>query len=85
MIVYLIQKLHWQYDDNFYELDNDSPVKVFVSRDDAEAERQRLDAAEREAWREYERLHPDRPALTPDLEPVAEQEFFQIVDLELSE
>jgi hypothetical protein len=33
--VYLVQKLHWEYNDNWFEREGDEPVKAFESRDDA--------------------------------------------------
>lgn len=35
MTVFLVQKLNWEYNDNWFEREGDEPVKAFESRDDA--------------------------------------------------
>lgn len=45
MTVYIVQKLHWEYQDFFYVLSDDEPLKAFESRDDAEAYRNSLERA----------------------------------------
>jgi hypothetical protein len=39
MIVYIVQKLHWEYNDQFYCLADDTPVKAFARKQDAEDSR----------------------------------------------
>lgn len=41
--VYVVQRLNWQYNDNWHDLVDDEPVKAFLSRDDADAYRTLLE------------------------------------------
>jgi hypothetical protein len=50
MTVYIVQRLHWEYDDVFYLLDSEQPVKAFVKKESAEAYRQALEAEAKENW-----------------------------------
>ena len=43
MTVYIVQKLHWEYNDTFYIHIDDEPLKAFVSRQDAEEYRRTLE------------------------------------------
>lgn len=52
MTVYIVQKLHWEYNDNWFEREGDEPVTAFQSRDDALTS---LNLLEDEARREFER------------------------------
>lgn len=37
MTVYIVQELHWEYNDEGFDMTCDTPLKAFVSRADAEA------------------------------------------------
>ena len=52
MTVYLVQKLHWEYNDNWFEREGDEPVKAFESHEDAQLWAELL---EDEARRELEK------------------------------
>ena len=54
MTVYIVQKLHWEWNDEAFVLDNDTPIKAFESRDDAEVFCRKCEAEAREEWRESE-------------------------------
>lgn len=75
MIVYLVQKLHWQYNDVFYEIFDHLPMQAFVDQRDAEVYRQKLEAVERERWEK-------RDARTCRGELVMDQEFYQVIAVE---
>lgn len=51
--VYVVQRLTWQYNDNWHELVDDEPVKAFASREMADEYRKEL---ERQHW------PPENPA-----------------------
>lgn len=48
--VYLVQKLDWQWNDEFFVIDEEIPVKVFARLSRAEGYRQKLEAEERNKW-----------------------------------
>jgi hypothetical protein len=78
MIVYIVQKLDWKYDDAFYCLFNDEPVKAFAKKHDAEAYQLTLEKEARESWQGCDRLciGENGDCDEPDA-------FFEIVALEL--
>lgn len=53
MTVYLIQKLDWRWNDEAFVLREDTPVKAFASRRDAEALCTAMEAQVRAEWRGY--------------------------------
>ena len=53
MTVYIVQKLRWEWNDEAFVLNNDTPIKAFESREDAETYCQRYEAEAREKWRGY--------------------------------
>jgi hypothetical protein len=50
MTVYIVQRLHWEYDDVFFILESEQPVKAFVKRESAEAYRKALEDKAKENW-----------------------------------
>lgn len=48
---YVVQRLTWQYNDNWHDLENDEPIKAFRDPELAELHRQELEEPERENWR----------------------------------
>ncbi len=48
--VYIVQRFHWAYYDNWDYLENDIPVKAFVHRSAAEAYKTQLEEQEREHY-----------------------------------
>ena len=55
MTVYIVQKRHWYYND-YYVLEDSSPVQAFESREDAEAFRQQCEEAEWKEWQDLEEI-----------------------------
>jgi ATP-dependent helicase/DNAse subunit B len=53
MTVYIVQRLHWEYDDVFYLLDSEQPVKAFVKKESAEAYRQALEDEAKKNWKKH--------------------------------
>jgi hypothetical protein len=41
--VYVVQQLHWEYNDNWYDIRTDEPIKAFRDRDSAELHRLELE------------------------------------------
>ena len=54
--VWVVQKLDWHYNDNWYELAEDAPVKAFLSRADAQKHADALTRAEQDV---FATLHED--------------------------
>ena len=50
MIVYIVQKLDWRWNDEAFVLRDDTPVKAFASRRDAETLCEELEATARREW-----------------------------------
>ena len=75
MIVYIVQKLHWEYTDIFYEIFDHLPIRGFADRGDAEVYRQKLEVAEREHWEKHD-------AKTPQGQQVRDQGLFQVIAVE---
>jgi len=42
--IYIVNALHWQYTDEWYAVQEDTPERAFTSRRDAERYRDRLEA-----------------------------------------
>ena len=78
MTVYIVQKLDWKYDDAFYCLSDDGPVKAFAKKRDAEVYRQTLEQKARREWQNRGRPHYGEDGYSD--EPTA---FFEVVPLEL--
>jgi hypothetical protein len=49
-VVYVVQGIGWEYDDEYFEPVTDSPVKAFTNREDAEAHRRVLEEEARRQW-----------------------------------
>ncbi|MBB6048913.1 hypothetical protein [Armatimonas rosea] len=78
MTVYIVQKLDWKYDDAFYCLYDDEPVKAFAKKHDAEVYQPLLEKEARESWQGQGRycIGENGDCDEPDA-------FFEIVALEL--
>ncbi len=50
MTVYIVQELHWEWNDEAFVLERDTPIKAFESRRDAEAFRDIREAEARRTW-----------------------------------
>ena len=50
MTVYIVQTLHWEYNDEVFVLTDDAPVKAFESRLDAETFCQEQEVVARQQW-----------------------------------
>jgi hypothetical protein len=50
MKVYLVQKRYWQFDDQYFVLEDSIPLKAFESREDAEAFRLLQELNEQQEW-----------------------------------
>jgi hypothetical protein len=79
MKVYIVQKRHWEYDDQYMVLEDTIPVKAFESKQDAEAFRALQELSEREDWLLEKTLFlgEDGPR------PASEYPLFEVVETEL--
>jgi hypothetical protein len=50
MTVYIVQQLDWEYNDTWWDMTDDTPVKAFASHSDAEAYCQQREAEQRNHW-----------------------------------
>jgi hypothetical protein len=57
--VYIVQRIGWEYDDNFFYPVYTEPVKAFVARESAEAQRKILERQAREEWFDASRIPPE--------------------------
>ena len=53
MTVWIVQKLDWQYNDNFYKLEEDVPIKAFADPAAAQKHCNELTLLEQERWQTY--------------------------------
>jgi hypothetical protein len=86
MTVYIVQKRHWQFNDDYYILEDSSPVRAFESSDDAEAFRLQCDEAEYAHWKELEEKYARSTDWFKGEEgiiPPFEYPFFEVVVAEL--
>lgn len=90
MTVYLVQKRHWQFDDDYYVLEDCSPIRAFESRDDAEAFRLEREAEEVRQWQAWEVETRERYGKPlgwfqgeEGVKPPYEYPFFEVVVAEL--
>ncbi len=79
MKVYIIRKLHWEYQDynDIYAIVEESPIRAYRSKTDAGLTCQILNAEERQNWKP--------PKQTKEYEPMAEQDFFEVIEMDLEE
>lgn len=71
--VYIVQRLHWVYQDDFFNIEDESPVKAFMRLSQAEGYRQKLEHVERENW------SPERDRLRRG----DTLQFFEVVSVEV--
>jgi hypothetical protein len=71
--LYVVQKLDWQYQDDFYMIEDELPTRAFTRRGDAEAFRRKMEIEARRAW-EAEARDRDRRGDT--------DAFFEVVAVE---
>lgn len=76
MTVYVVRQLHWEYQDCFYGLNEETPVKAFVRRGDAQRYATQCEAQERKRWAKLD-------AELRNGEQVRDQVFFEVVEVEL--
>jgi hypothetical protein len=84
MTVYIVQKLHWEYDDVFYILEGEHPVKAFVKKESAEAYRAKLEAEAKKNW--HQTYGPRHRAFVTErgLEEIPEV-IYEVVPVEIEE
>jgi hypothetical protein len=84
MTVYIVQKLNWEWNDEAFVLSNDTPIKAFESRADAEA----LCALRNEAARDECSKHPwtyeKRPWIGEDGMTFDVKDFYEVITMELT-
>jgi hypothetical protein len=80
MKVYIVQKRHWEYDDQFMVLEDSIPVKAFESKQDAEAFRVLQEFTGREDWLLEETLFLGEDGVLP----ISEYPLFEIVEAEFA-
>ena len=81
--VYVVNELRWEWTDEWYSIQNDEPVKAFVSLRDAEQYRLNL-----ERIREEEMSAPEirnRGWYTPNTENHVPEPFYEVVAVEIDE
>jgi hypothetical protein len=85
MTVYIVRRLHWEYQDHFFGLDDESPVKAFVSRRDAERYAEERDRDERVEWEKYGAVIAKQSRVGDQVlfERVCDQILFEVVEVEL--
>jgi len=49
-VVYIVQEFQWEYNDEWFDLEGDTPIRAFVDRDMAEAYQQRREAEARASF-----------------------------------
>ncbi|MGC4046081.1 MAG: hypothetical protein QM758_20000 [Armatimonas sp.] len=77
MKVYIIRQLHWEYQDydNIYEIVDETPIKAYISKFDAESACSSLNADEKAKWK--------GPQQTTTREPMAQQAFFEVIEMDM--
>jgi hypothetical protein len=78
-VVYIVNRLHWEYNDAWYDVQGDSPVRAFRSRRDAEAECKRL---ETEMQRKIREALSDHEFRNPHLPGMVCEPFYEVVKVE---
>lgn len=78
MIVYIVRRLYWEYQDLFYGLIDEGPVKAFIDSKDAKRYAREQDAQERAKWKKLDATLPDRT-------PIHEQSFYEVISMELEQ
>jgi hypothetical protein len=84
MTVYIVQRLHWEYDDMFYLLDSEQPVKAFVKRESAEAYRQKLESETRKNWKQRYGIDHRDFVSEQGIEHIP-QTLYEVVPIEITE
>ncbi len=77
--LHLVQRLHWQYDDSFYEVGSDEPIRAFVDHDAAESYCRALEHNARND--QTEARDQDGIALLPREDPEFDYPFFEVVPI----
>jgi hypothetical protein len=72
-MVYVVQKLDWQYNDVFFEIGSEIPVKAFARLRDATAYRQKLEVQAQRDWNEERARRGDT------------DRFYEVVPVEIDE
>lgn len=83
--VYIVNKLHWQWTNEWYTIQDDTPVRAFLSRRDAERERDSLEELERDRINEEVPRDPgtsSRPPYTPHTESGMLEPLYEVVAVE---
>ena len=83
MIVYIVQKLDWKWNDEAFVLRDDTPVKAFASRRDAETLCEELDRATRVEWEKDRYVQEKRPWIGEGGMVFEPELFYEVVALEL--
>ena len=79
-ILYLVQRLHWMYNDVTFLPENEDPIRAFANREAAEEYRRALE--------HHARLQPmplhdeDGIELNPRDDPEFDTAFFEVVEIE---
>ncbi|WP_309714368.1 hypothetical protein [Armatimonas sp.] len=86
MIVYIVQKRHWQFNDDYYILEDSSPIRGFESGDDAESYRLQCEEVEHNRWKKMEETYAKSTDWFKGEEGVKapfEYPFFEVIVAEL--
>lgn len=81
--VYVVQRLHWMFNDEYHEPRGDEPIRAFANREAADAYRRALEHIARED--EAEERDEEGRALLPRDDPDLRFVFFQVVEVEWRE
>lgn len=81
MTVYIVQELHWEWNDEAFVLERDTPLKAFESLQDAEAFRDTLEMEARQSWKIYARDSKEYFGENGHVESV--DAFYEVIAMEL--
>ena len=81
--LYLVQRLHWRFNDEYYEPQNDEPVRAFANRAAAEVYRRALEYNARND--QTEEQDEEGRVLLPRDDPDLRFVFFQVVEVKSGE
>jgi len=81
-IVYIVQRLYWQFNDVTYTIHGEKPLKVFTHRSTAEQYRKRMEIEARSDTREPGAI--DGTEYLPRDDQEFTHDFFEVVEMELA-
>ncbi|MBB6048911.1 hypothetical protein [Armatimonas rosea] len=80
MTVYIVQKLDWKWNDEAFVLRDDTPVKAFASRRDAETLCEELESTARREWKTW---HETNTYIGEQGRGESVETFYEVIAMEL--